>query len=286
MYTVVLMAAMSAGEANPQWLFNHGCCGTNYNACSCTCYAGNCGGGWFAHHGGWGGCGCNGNYAGTPFMGLCAGSHWDGAPGYGAYGCYSSYGCMGPGYCGGGCYASAGYAPGWPGAYGSCYGYGGGYGGLNSFTCGGNYGCYGGYACYGMPTEGHIVDPGVPAGVPMSPGAIPSTTPAPAPMAPPPPKTSAEYKVRSKVIIDTPESAKLYVDGQLMQTASNHRVFQTPELAPGSVYFYDLKVEMVQNGKTVTEEKRIFVRPGTEAAVAFNPPAVRSDVATVSAGRE
>jgi uncharacterized protein (TIGR03000 family) len=70
-----------------------------------------------------------------------------------------------------------------------------------------------------------------------------------------------------------------------MQTASNHRVFQTPELTPGSVYFYDLKVEMVQNGKTVTEEKRIYVRPGVEATVAFNPPA-RTDIATVSAGRE
>jgi uncharacterized protein (TIGR03000 family) len=275
MYTVVLMAAMSAGEANPQWLFNHGCCGSTYS--SCSCYAG--GGGFIGHHGG---SGYSGGYSGTPFMGLCAGSHWDGAPGYG------SYGCMGPGYCGGGCYGgypSAGYASGWPGAYGSCYGYGGGWGGLNSFTCGGNYGCYGGYACYGMPTEGGIID----HGVPVAPGtSIPSTTPAPAPMVAPPmaPKASLDGKIRSRVIIDTPENAKLYVDGQLMQTASTHRVFQTPELAPGSTYFYDLKIEVVQNGKTVSEEKRIYVRPGTEAQVAFSTPAGTPDVATVSAKRE
>jgi uncharacterized protein (TIGR03000 family) len=279
MYTVVLMAAMSAGEANPQWLFGHGCCG-GYS--SCSCYSG-CGGGWFGHHGscscysGCGGCSC---YSGTPYMGMCAGSHWDGRPGYGAYGCYSSYGCMGPGYCGGGCYSSAGYAPGWPGAYGSCYGYGGGWGGLSSFTCGGNYGCYGGYACYGMPTEGGVVDPNYSA--PSAP--VPSTTPAPAPMVSPP-KASLENKVRSRVVIDTPENAKLYVDGQLMQTASSHRVFQTPELSTGSTYFYDLKIEVVREGKTLTEERRIYVRPGTEQTVAFREPAGSADIATVSAGR-
>jgi uncharacterized protein (TIGR03000 family) len=279
MYTVVLMAAMSAGEANPQWLFNHGCCG---NSCSsCSCYSGCGGGGWFGHHG----CVCGGgHYAGTPFMGMCAGSYWDGAPGYGAYG------CMGPGYCGGGCnggYPSAGYAAGWPGAYGSCYGYGGGYGGLTSFTCGGNYGCYGGYACYGLPnaTEGNAI---YPPAAPMPGAPIPSSTPAPAPMvAPPmPPKASLDGKIRSRVIIETPENAKLYVDGQLMQTASTHRVFQTPELTPGSTYFYDLKVEVVQAGKTMTEEKRIYVRPGIEQTVAFSTPTVPSDIATVSAGRE
>ena len=280
MYTVVLMAAMSAGEANPQWLFNHGCCGSTYTSCSCYC---SCGGGFIGHRG-WGctgACtGCYGGYSGTPFMGLCAGSHWDGAP------CYGSYGCMGPGYAGGGCYSSAGYAAGWPGAYGSCYGYGGGYGGLTSFTCGGNYGCYGGYACYGIPnaTEGNaIVAPG--ATVPSVMPPIPSTTPAPAPMIAPP-KASLENKVRSRVVIETPENAKLYVDGQLMQTASTHRVFQTPELAPGSTYFYDLKIEVVREGKTLTEEKRIYVRPGVEQTVAFNIPAGRSDIATVSAGRE
>jgi uncharacterized protein (TIGR03000 family) len=271
------MAAMSAGEANPQWLFNHGCCGSTYTSCSCYC---SCGGGFTGHHGGWG-CGGGYGYGGTPFMGICAGSHWDGAP------CYGSYGCMGPGYAGGGCYGgypSAGYAAGWPGAYGSCYGYGGGYGGLTSFTCGGNYGCYGGYACYGIPnaTEGNAIV--APYGTPT----IPSTTPAPTPMVSPPlpPKASLDNKVRSRVIIDTPENAKLYVDGQLMQTASTHRVFQTPELTPGSTYFYDLKIEVVREGKTLTEEKRIFVRPGIEQSVAFSTPTVPSDIATVSAGRE
>jgi uncharacterized protein (TIGR03000 family) len=110
--------------------------------------------------------------------------------------------------------------------------------------------------------------------------------PPPAISPPPVPKTSTSLeKVRSKVIIDTPENAKLYVDGQLMQTASTHRVFQTPELAPGAVYFYDIKVETVVSGKTQTEERRIYVRPGVETTVAFTGPS-RSDIATVSATRE
>ena len=283
MYTVVLMAAMTAGEASPQWL-GHGC------SSSCSCYSvchgchSWCGG----HHGGWGCCGCGGMYGGTPFMGMCAGSHWDG------YACYGAYGCMGGGYCGGGCYgggggcytgcggcACVGYCAGWPGAYGSCYGYGGGLGGNSSFTCGGNYGCYGGYSCYGMPSpSSEVVVPTAPA---TTPAPVPMTPP-PAIAPPPPPKASLE-KVRSKVIIDTPENAKLYVDGQLMQTASTHRVFQTPELAPGATYFYDLKVETVQNGKTQTEERRIYVRPGVEATVAFTGTQ-RSDIATVSNTRD
>src|SRR4051794_12617822 len=122
MYTVVLMAAMTAGEATPNWHRGGGCHSACYSSCSCYAGCGGCGGGWFhGHHGGWGCCGCGGHYGGTPFMGICAGSLWDGAP------CYGAYGCMGGGYCGGGCYSSAGYAPGWPGAYGSCYGYGGGW---------------------------------------------------------------------------------------------------------------------------------------------------------------
>jgi uncharacterized protein (TIGR03000 family) len=274
MYTLVLMAAMTGGEASPQWLFNHGC-GGGHHSCyaSCSCYSGcgGCGGGWgHGHRGGWGCAGCGGYYGGTPFMGICAGSHWDGHPGYGAYG------CMGPGYCGGGCYASGGYAQGWPGAYGSCYGYGGGWGGAGSFTCGGNYGCYGGYACYGIPTapvDGVVV-----------PNPNPGVSPAPVPMLSP--KASLENKVRSRVVIDTPENAKLYVDGQLMQTGSTHRVFQTPELTPGATYFYDVKIEVVKNGKTETDEQRIYVRPGQETAVAFREPPVRSDIATVSTGRE
>jgi uncharacterized protein (TIGR03000 family) len=222
MYTAVLMAAISAGGANSQWVGHYG-------------------------------------NTGTPYMGICAGSFWDGFPGYGAYG------CVGPGYCGvssyGG-YPSAGYVTGWPGAYGSFHGY-----------------SYGGPAYFGTPPDGVFVHPITP---------IPSGTPSPAPMVdrPMPPKASLDNKVRSQVIIDAPENAKLYVDGQLMQTTSAHRVLQTPELTPGTTYLYDLKIEFVREGKTLTEEKRIYIRAGVEQTVAFGEPAVPSDIATVSASRD
>ena len=179
-------------------------------------------------------CGGFGCYSGTAYMGMCTGSHWT-VPATAHYGCYSSYGCMGPGYCGGGCYASAGYAPGWPSGSGSCYGYGGGLGGLSSFTCGGNYGCYGGYACYGVPTatEGSYVDPGMSVPSTMVPSApmVPSITPAPAPMIAPP-KAWLENKIRSRGVIDTPENAKLYVDGQLVRPLEPWRL-PDPGTDPG-----------------------------------------------------
>jgi uncharacterized protein (TIGR03000 family) len=235
MYTVVLMAAMTAGEAAPTWGHHGGC----YGGCH-GCWGGcaSCGGGCY------GGCGCwNYNCAcyggGAPFMGMF---------------CHGGYGCHGYGYM--------------TGCYGA-YGYGGGYGGLSTM-CTGCYGCYGGHACYGMTTN-------VAAPVP---GETPKMTPVPPAPAPGP----MESRLRSKVIIETPEDAKLYVDGQLMKTGSARRVFQTPDLVVGSTYFYDVKIEYVRDGKTIREEQRIVVRPGQEASIAFRDTGSRPDLASVRAG--
>jgi uncharacterized protein (TIGR03000 family) len=74
---------------------------------------------------------------------------------------------------------------------------------------------------------------------------------------------------RARVAIDVPADAKLYIDGQLMKTGSTRRVFQTPDLDAGKLYFYDLRVEVVRDGRVVSEEQRIILRPGQVASASF-----------------
>jgi uncharacterized protein (TIGR03000 family) len=66
-----------------------------------------------------------------------------------------------------------------------------------------------------------------------------------------------------------PADAKLYVDDHLMKSTSSRRNFHTPELEPGPRYFYDVRIEMVRDGKTVTETRRVVLKAGQEVAVSF-----------------
>jgi uncharacterized protein (TIGR03000 family) len=75
---------------------------------------------------------------------------------------------------------------------------------------------------------------------------------------------------RAKVIVNLPEDAKLYIDGRLMKTASAHRVFSTPTLEPGQLYYYELRAEVSRDGKTVSQEKRVIVAAGQQVEAAFN----------------
>jgi uncharacterized protein (TIGR03000 family) len=64
----------------------------------------------------------------------------------------------------------------------------------------------------------------------------------------------------ANIIIDVPAGAKLYIDGQLVN--SENRKFHTPKLPKNKKFYYDLKAEMVVNGKPVTEERMIIVKAG------------------------
>ena len=174
--------------------------------------------------------------------------------GHGCHGCYGGcYGCYGGcnGY--GGCYGCYGYG-GCFGGYGWGYAcYGGCYGGYGYGGCfGGCYGCYGGYA---MSPYGGAIVPGTvvpPTVAPSTAGSGYTSTATRAPAAP------------ARVIVDLPEDAKLFVDDQLMKTASAKRVFRTPDLDQGQTYFYILRAEVNRDGQTLSQSKRILVRAGEE----------------------
>jgi uncharacterized protein (TIGR03000 family) len=222
MYSVVLLAAITAGSATPDCCFGGSWCG---------CY----GGGY-----GYGSYGCAGCYGGC----------------YGGYGCWGGYGCNG-------CY----------GCYGGC---GGCYGGWGCYGCSGCYGCYGGYGGYGYGSS--VIT-------------VPSYDAAPvAPVGPAPEKIMPPAKIggelsKAKVTIDVPAQARLYIDGQAMPDKSGKRTFVTPPLQAGQTYFYDVRLEVVQNGQTQVQTTRVVLRPGDVVAATFNGTSNGTAVATTATER-
>ena len=236
MYSAVLMVALATASGAPDWHRGGGCCGASYSY-------------------GCGGCGgCSGCYGG------CSGA-WT----YGGYG-----------FAGGG----ASYHGGCYGAYGAFYG-------DPSGGCTGCYGCYGGYSCYGIPVPmisgAHVPVANVPQQdyfPPINPGVSRREDKEPEVIAPPPEKRKDVKRnpqpeqggsiepsapIRAKVRIEVPVGGKLYVDGRHIDVAAGTRVFQTPPLAQGERYFYDVRIEVGQRSET----SRVVIQPGEDVAVNF-----------------
>lgn len=154
---------------------------------------------------------------------------------HGCHGCYSCSGCYGCyGYGCGGCYGCYGCCGGCYGCCGGCYGcYG---------CCGGCYGCYGYGYSYAVPVYY------------AAPVARVAEATAPA---------------EAKVVVNVPDDAALYIDGQKSKMTSDRRTFVSPVLQPGATYFYDLKVEVVRDGEKKTETRRVTLRAGQVARVDF-----------------
>jgi uncharacterized protein (TIGR03000 family) len=74
---------------------------------------------------------------------------------------------------------------------------------------------------------------------------------------------------RARLIVTLPPDAKLFVDGQAMKTPAERRVFQSPRLEPGQLYYYNLRVEVVRDGRTITREQRVVVQGGRVTQTAF-----------------
>ncbi len=141
------------------------------------------------------------------------------------------------------------------GCYGSYYGYGaaGNYSiyappqCAGVFGCTGCYGCYGGWSCYGVALPHHGYWNECPPGTPEPDRTNPKVEETPLPK-----------ELKSKVSIDVPAGAKVYVDGQLMR--QDQRTFNTPGLVAGETYYYDLRVEIERAGEIISETQRILLR--------------------------
>jgi uncharacterized protein (TIGR03000 family) len=98
--------------------------------------------------------------------------------------------------------------------------------------------------------------------------------PKPAEVAPPPkPVDGKQDEAKpgtAKLIIDVPENAKVFVDDQPLQSPAGKRSFNTPPLQRGVAYYYIFRAEVVVDGKTESESKRVIVRAGETAQLAFS----------------
>lgn len=203
----------------------------------------------FRNHGCHGYHGCHSRYSG--YYG-CYGCH--GYYGYGHnyatyYGCHGCYGCYGS----------------WAGHYGGYYG--------GHIVCHGCYGAYGGHSCYGTPAYSTTyVEPAPPSrsgDAYREPARRSDSAPKGEVTPLPREQQKNDEQARARITIDVPADAKLYIDGQLMKSGSTRRVFQTPQLRNGQLYFYDVRVEVVRNGQTLTQNERVILRPGQESTASF-----------------
>jgi uncharacterized protein (TIGR03000 family) len=104
---------------------------------------------------------------------------------------------------------------------------------------------------------------------PAAPPVPPEPTPEPVPKPKPVPEPGSAAAPRARLIVEVPADAKLFIDDQLMKTPDARRVFNTPTLAREQAYYYIVRAEVVRDGKTYSETKRVIVRAGQEVKTAF-----------------
>jgi len=85
----------------------------------------------------------------------------------------------------------------------------------------------------------------------------------------------------AKLIVDLPPDAKLFIDDRPMKTTSQHPIFATPNLEDGKTYYYEMRVEVVRDGKVLTDSKRVVFHAGDELRESFAAltPAIPEKVA-------
>ena len=54
-----------------------------------------------------------------------------------------------------------------------------------------------------------------------------------------------------------------------MKTTSERRVFNSPRLEPGQTYYYMLRAEVVRDGQTLSDTKRVLIHAGDVVQASF-----------------
>ena len=100
----------------------------------------------------------------------------------------------------------------------------------------------------------------------------PSTTP-PAPAAPAPgSRTDAtpDGAGSGQLTIVVPADAKVFINGHQTRSTGERREYVSNGLESGLTYRYEVRAEVVRNGKTVEETREVFLTAGAREGVAFD----------------
>ncbi len=202
--------------------------------------------------------GCHGCMGGGLFAGKgCRGGglfSGHGCKGGGCYGCGGGHGCRGAachGCYGGGCHGGGLFAG--KGCGGGLFAGRGCHGGCQGCYGGGCHGCYGGgcHGCHGGCMGAPPVDK---KDMPKKDEKKGGITSAPA-----------------YIAVNVPADATITIDGAPTKSTSTTRVFSTPELDAGTVYYYTLVAEVVRDGKTLIATEKVAVEAGASVQITLNP---------------
>jgi uncharacterized protein (TIGR03000 family) len=84
---------------------------------------------------------------------------------------------------------------------------------------------------------------------------------------------SQQQNVAGTVLLNlqVPASAKVWIEGQETQVTGTSRSFVSPRLNPGQ-YTYNVKAQWTENGKQVTRERKVQVRPNQTVRINLQQP--------------
>lgn len=87
---------------------------------------------------------------------------------------------------------------------------------------------------------------------------------------------------QAKVIFELPQDAKLFVDDVLIENAGARKTFRTPALKKGEQYYYELRAEVIRDGKKIVENRKITLSAGDVIQAKFNINRDTTGVANVA----
>ena len=72
------------------------------------------------------------------------------------------------------------------------------------------------------------------------------------------------------IVVSLPTEARLFVDGAPTTSTTDRRTLVTPALETGSTYVYEVRAEIVHEGRTIAQTQQVTVRSGEVSNVQFN----------------
>jgi len=77
----------------------------------------------------------------------------------------------------------------------------------------------------------------------------------------------------ARLVVRLPADARLTIDGGPTRSTGPTRWYVSPPLGPGKTFHYDLRAEVVRDGRRLTATRRVAVRAGQEVDVTMAFPA-------------
>jgi uncharacterized protein (TIGR03000 family) len=106
----------------------------------------------------------------------------------------------------------------------------------------------------------------------------------PVPATPPTPKASTGLSRADagSLTIWVPEDAKVFVNGRATTSVGSRRQYVSYGLKPGLSYNYEVRAEVIRDGRPLIETRSIMLTAGSRSALAFNFDNSKSNVGLAS----